>query len=195
VKVKTHRLIESKSVFRISLLVIALTIVGVYFWGVGKHNTFFENSIISTSILSIAFFLFITIGLFKGMKLKDNLGQIIDSYKVVDTSNISGNLMSSGSVVEGDGIGGVVLSILLWIMMAIVLAVALWIFSNVLAVVVLIFAAMLYWVFFRALRLVFKNSNKSKGNLIESIKYGLAYTFLYNFWIFGIFILTEYFKR
>ena len=172
-----------------------MIIIGVYFWGVGKHHTFFENSIISTSILSIAFFLFITIGLFNGMKLKDNLGQIVDSYKVVDTSNIAGDFISSGPIADGDGIGGIILSILLWIVAAIVLAIALWVFSNVLVVVVLIFAAMLYWVFFRALRLVFKNSNKSKGDLMESVKHGLMYTFLYNFWIYGIFILTQYFKR
>src|SRR5690606_38615262 len=88
----------------------------------------------------------------------------------------------------------VILSILLWILMAIVFAIVLWIFSNVLVIVIMTFVAMLYWVFFRALRLVFKNSNKSKGDLMESIKWGLTYTILYNFWIYGIFILTTYFK-
>jgi hypothetical protein len=65
----------------------------------------------------------------------------------------------------------------------------------VLVIVVLTFIAMLYWIFFRALRLVFKNSNKSKGDLIESVKWGLTYTTLYNFWIYGIFMLTIYLKR
>jgi hypothetical protein len=192
---KTYQLIESKDVFKISLIVTTLTILGVYSWGLGRHNTFFENSIISTTILSIAFFSFITIGLFNGVKLKDNLGQIIDKFKTVDTSDISANLTSSGPIDVGEGIGGIILSILLWIVMAIVFSIALWIFSNVLIIAILTFIAMLYWVFFRALRLVFKNSNKSKGDLFESMKWGLTYTALYNFWIYGIFILTNYLKE
>jgi hypothetical protein len=194
-KPKTYRLVKTKDVFTISVIVTTLTILCVYFWGLGRHNAFFENSLISTTILSIAFFLFITIGLFNGIKLKDNLGQIIDRFKTVDTSSISSNLTSSEPIEIGDGIGGFILSILLWILMAIVFSIALWIFSNVLIIVVLTFIAMLYWIFFRALRLVFKNSNKSKGDLIESIKWGLTYTTLYNFWIYGIFMLTIYLKR
>ena len=194
-KLKTYRLLETKDVFTISLIVTALTIVGVYFWGLGQHNTFFENSVISTTILSIAFFSFITTGLYNGIKLKDNLGQIIDKFKIVDTSSFSSGLTSSDPFDVGDGIGGIVLGIILWILMAIVFSVALWIFSNVVVMVVLTFIAMLYWVFFRALRLVFKNSNRSKGDLIESIKWGLTYTVLYNFWIYGIFILTVYLKK
>ena len=175
--------------------VIALTILGVYFWGLGRHNTFFENSIISTTILSIAFFSFITIGLFKGVKLKDNLGKVVDKFKTIDTSDFSSNLASSAPIEVGEGMAGIIFSILLWIVMAIVLAIALWIFSNVLVVAILTFIAMLYWLFFRALRLVFKNSNKSKGDLIESMKWGFTYTILYNFWIYGIFIVTTYLKQ
>ena len=187
-KTRTYRLIESKSVFTISLIVIGLTILAVYFWGLGQHNTFFENSIISTTILSIAFFTFITVGLYNGVKLKDNLGRIVDNFKMVDTSNLSSNITSMEPIEVGEGLGGIILSILLWILIAIAFSVALWIFSNVLIVVILTFIAMLYWVFFRALRLVFKNSNRSKGALIESMKWGFTYTVLYNFWIYGIFI-------
>ena len=194
-KPKTYRLVESKDVFKISLIVTALTILGVYFWGLGRHNTFFENSIISTTTLSIAFLSFITIGLFTGIKLKDNLGQIVDRFRTIDTSNISSNLVSSDPIDVGEGIVGIIISLFLWIVMAVVFAIALWIFSNVLVIAILTFIAMLYWVFFRALRLVFKNSNRTKGDLMESIKWGLTYTILYNFWIYGIFILTSYLKQ
>jgi len=30
---------------------------------------------------------------------------------------------------------------------------------------------------------------------MESIKYGLIYTFLYNFWIYVVFVLKEYLKK
>lgn len=66
----------------VTLLVIALTIIGVWLFGIGKHKTLFENSILSTSILSGAFFLFLTIGLYRGIKLRDNVGRVTDRIKI-----------------------------------------------------------------------------------------------------------------
>ena len=191
-KSKTYKLIETKDIFVVSVIVIVLTILGVYFWGLGQHHTFFENSIISTTILSFAFFLFITVGLYSGIKLKDNLGRIVDKYEPVEGLDIT---PSTVSLDVGEGIAGLIFGIILWIIMAVVFAIALWIFSNVLVIVVLAFIAMLYWVFFRALRIVFKKSSRSRGDLIESMKWGAAYTILYNFWIYGIFVLTAYLKQ
>ena len=195
---KTYKLIEGKRVFKISLLVATLAIIGVYFWGLGQHNTFFENSIISTTILSIAFFLFISIGLYKGVKLKDNVGRRTSGMlSVVDVLDLDADPSHHGDDFDidvGDGIEGIIVGVLLWIIWAIAVSLTLWIFSNVILVLIGTFAAMLYWIFFRAMRLVFNNSNKSKGDIWASIKYGLAYTFLYNFWIYGVFGLTEYFK-
>ncbi|MCZ8023816.1 MAG: hypothetical protein ACOVOF_04835 [Chryseotalea sp.] len=192
---KTYQLIGAKSIFTVSLIIMALTILSVYFWGLGQHNTFYENSMLSTTILSVVFFLFISISLYKGVKVKDDLGNIVGKFKPIDTSDLSTTLASSEPVDLGEGIGGAILSIILWIVMALVFSVAIWIFSNVVVIIVLTFVAMLYWVFFRALRLIFKNSNKSKGDFIESIKIGFGYTILYNFWIYGIFILTLFFKK
>ena len=197
-KSKTYRLVNSRTIFKISLLVVSLTIIGVYFWGLGRHNTFFENSVISTTTLSIAFFLFITVGLYRGVKLKDNIGQItserISGADMLDLTPPTTHHGDSFDIDAGDGLEGIVIGILLWILWAVLVALALWIFSNVILIVIATFAAMLYWIFFRAMRLVFKNSNKSKGDIWGSIKYGLTYTFLYNFWIYGVFMLTVYFK-
>ncbi|MBS1507423.1 MAG: hypothetical protein JSS79_12320 [Bacteroidetes bacterium] len=196
IKQRTYRLIETKNVFIITVIVLVLTILAVYFFGLGSHHTFFHNSIVSTTILSAAFFLFITIGLFQGTKLRDNLGKVIDRYKPVDTSGVGDwSGVDFVPVEAGDGIAGIIISIFSWIVLAVGLAVALWIFSNVFVVVFLSFMAMLYWIFFRALRLVFRNSNKSKGNILESVKWGMTYTLLYNFWIYGIFILINALKK
>jgi hypothetical protein len=200
-KPKTYKLMNGRTVFKISLVVISLTIIGVYFWGLGRHNTFFENSVISTTILSIAFFLFVTVGLYRGVKLKDNKGEITSDgisgadIDMLDLTPPTTHHGDSFDIDTGDDLVGIIAAILLWILWAIFVALTLWIFSNVILMVIATFAAMLYWIFFRAMRLVFKNSNKSKGDIWESIKYGLMYTFLYNFWIYGIFMLTEYFKR
>jgi len=79
-----------------------------------------------------------------------------------------------------------------WFLFSIALMVFMWLFSALMWTMVLVFVAMLYWIFFRALRLVFKNSNKCKGNLASSAAYGIGYTILYNFWIYGIILAAHY---
>src|SRR5690242_13997834 len=69
-KVRTYKLIHAREVFRVSLIVIVLTVLFVWIAGLGRHHTFFENSILSLTILSVSFFSFITIGLYKGYKLR-----------------------------------------------------------------------------------------------------------------------------
>lgn len=195
---RTYRLVDSRIVFIITLLVATLTIVGIYLWGLGSHHTFFENSFLSTTILSVAFCSFITVGLFHGIKLKDNVGRITDKIKSTEFPKMP-DLSPAGEIADlGDGFGGIIVgaivSILLWITTAIILAVVLWMFGQLIGIALLVFAAMLYWIFFRALRLVFKNSKRTKGDLPMSVIYGVFYTFLYNFWIYGILFLVAYFK-
>ncbi|MBL0742022.1 hypothetical protein [Chryseolinea lacunae] len=200
--VRTYRLLDSKIVFVISLLVIVLTILGVYLLGLGSHHTFFENSFLSTTILSTVFCAFITAGLYYGVKLKDNVGRVTDVLKKIppapDTSNFSVPDVDINLDVDDEaGIGlivGIVISILLWLLVAGLLAVVLWAFGSMLFITFATFVAMLYWIFFRALRLVFKNSKHTKGDLPMSVIYAVFYTFLYNFWIYGIFFLTAYLK-
>lgn len=195
---RTYRLVDSRIVFIITLLVIALTIVGVYLWGLGSHHTFFENSFLSTTILSTAFCSFITVGLFHGIKLKDNVGRMTDKVKSEELPKMPDVSLAEPIVDMGDDFGGMIfgilISILLWIVTAVILAVLLWMFGQLLVISLVAFAAMLYWIFFRALRLVFKNSKRTKGDLPMSVIYGVFYTFLYNFWIYGILFLVAYFK-
>jgi len=197
-KRKTYTLINSKNVFTISLLVLVLTIIGVYFWGLGQHHTFFENSIITTTILSISFFLFVTISLYQGVKLKDNIGAITNKIQLQNIGETPDLLpSSSGLDLDGgdEGCAGIVVAIVLWVLAAIALAIIVWVFGNILVIGISAFVAMLYWIFFRALRLVFKHSNHCKNNLFGSIKIGLFYTLLYNFWIYGIFTLIYFLQK
>ena len=189
-------LVNTKSIFIISLLVITITILSVWFYGIGKHRTVIENSFISTSILSIAFFLFISISLFKGTKLKDNLGKITDkinskkleSLKDITPTDFSG--LELGLDVA-EGIGGIILSIILWIIVTIILSYLFFALGTIIWFSILLFLGMLYWIFFRALRLIFKKSPECSGNFERSIFYGITYTILYNFWIYGLILLTK----
>jgi hypothetical protein len=82
--------IDSKRIFVISILVIVSTIIGVWQFGIGQHRTLYFNSLISTTIISILFFLFITIGLYKGITLKDNTNDFaekISSKHIPDLTN------------------------------------------------------------------------------------------------------------
>jgi len=67
-------------------------------------------------------------------------------------------------------------------------------FETVVWVMLMIFLGMLYWVFFRALRLVFKNSVKCKGDFSKSVLLGLGYTLLYTSWMYGIVFVATIIK-
>jgi hypothetical protein len=188
-------LIDSKKIFTISLIVILITILSVWLYGIGEHKTVIENSLISTSILSITFFLFITISLYYGTKLKDNLGKITDNFdskklnflKKMDPEGGFGD-----SIPEiGEGIVGIIMNIILWVLVSVIISYLFFALGTVIWLSILTFLGMLYWIFFRAMRLIFKKSSECKGNIGRSIFYGFTYTVLYNFWIYGIILLTK----
>jgi hypothetical protein len=109
-KPRNHELINARSAFHVSLWVFSLTVLGVYFWGLGHHNTFFENSVISTTILSIAFFVFITTGLYRGVKLKHEASQREAGFVSPIDALSDPSHGSSGSGFDldvGEGIGGI----------------------------------------------------------------------------------------
>ncbi|HYG37936.1 MAG TPA: hypothetical protein VD908_04920 [Cytophagales bacterium] len=195
-RISIHRLVTTKAVFIVTIIVMTLTILGIWLFGVGQNNTIYTNSILSTSILSIAFFLFLVIGLYRGIKLKDDLGKITDKIKDSEFPDLSGGLELPSEVPEiGEGFAGIILGILAWLLFSILIILFVWLFGTVFWILILTFSAMLYWIFFRALRLVFKNSNKCKGDLIMSLAYGFGYTILYNFWIYCIILSAYYFNN
>jgi len=192
-KMTAKKLVPSKIIFMVTMGITIVTILSIWLFGLGRHQTLFENSILSVSILSIIFFLFFTIGLYKGIKLKDNLGKVTDKIKPLDLSSLAS--VDIGFIGIGDGIEGILAGILLWIVGTILVAIVFSLLFTVIWAGMIIFVAVLYWAFFRAFRLVFKNSNRCKGNLIASIAYGAGYTMLYNFWIYGIILGFQYLMK
>ena len=193
-----RKLVSSKSIFTVTIFVAVLTILSIWLFGLGQHRTIFENSILSISILSFAFFLFLTIGLYKGIKLKDDIGKITDKLKtenILNQSSESSDFDSSKTIIpdfdDGEG-SGILISILAWISYTIFFIFIFWLFGTILWTGILFFVAMLYWVFFRAVRLILKKSKICRGNLISSCKYAAGHTLLYNFWIYGLIITTHY---
>jgi hypothetical protein len=189
-----YKIINSKNTFIITLIVISLTILSVWFFGLGSHRSVFKNSLLSTTLLSAAFFLFISVGLFRGTKLKDNLGKITDRFDTKKIDFIKDASIDSGSSFPdvGEGILGVLISLILWLIIAIVISYLFWAFGAILWISILTFVAMLYWIFFRALRLVFKKSTVCKGSYSKSLGYAFSFTILYNFWIYALILMTKF---
>ncbi|MDR6486910.1 small-conductance mechanosensitive channel [Chryseobacterium vietnamense] len=186
--------LETKYVFFSTLAIIVIVIFSVWLSGEASHRSLFQNSMLSTSVLAGAFFLFITLGLYFGLKLKDNIGNILSKERIQryadKTPKFDGFDFDPPAV--GDGIGGVIFSILLWIIISILLIFVSYFFGLFFWSAVLLLGAILYWIFFRALRLVFKNSGKCKGNLLRSLGFGIFYSFLYISWMYGIIFLIRY---
>jgi hypothetical protein len=184
--------LKGQSVFIVSLFVIGITLLTVYLTGVNYHRTITTNLYLSLSIIGTALFVFMTYGLYKGIGLADNFPKFrnFKSGEFISSSGEMSNL-DVPVIITDDGIGGIILSILLWIGMAIFFFILLVLLDAIFWVSVFIILAMLYWVFFRALRLVFSKSSESKGDLGISTYYSLLYSALYLGWIFGIVYLTE----
>lgn len=187
-----RRLVDSGSVFAVSIFVTIITTVFIWVLGLGSHRTLFVNSLLSVSILSTAFLVFIVYGLYQGIKLKDNIGKITDKFRfkgLRDFRKMNSGLRDSPAArCTGD-----FEELALWLLVAVVAIILIWLLGNVLWFLILVFIAMLYWIFFRALRFIFKKSYRCKGNFGKSFLYGLYHTILYNFWIYGIVMAAHYF--
>lgn len=191
------RLVDSGSIFAVSVFVAIITTVFIWVLGLGTHRTLFVNSILSVSVLSAAFLVFIIYGLYQGIKLKDNVGKITDKFRFKGLRDFRKMSAGKGGGLDSASAGcsGEFGELMLWLLVAVVAVILIWLLGNVLWFLILVFIAMLYWIFFRALRLIFKKSYLCKGNMLRSSLYGLYYTILYNFWIYGIIMAAHYFVK
>lgn len=147
----------------------------------------------SLVIIATTLFLFMTYGLYIGIGLIDNFPKF-RNFQTGDLISGASPDIDMPSIDVGDGIGGMILSILLWIAMSFLFVVSLIVLEAVFWFSLFIILAMLYWVFFRALKFVFSKSKDTKGDIGISAVYSLTYTLLYVSWIFGIVYLTEIIK-
>lgn len=185
--------LKGKSVFTVSLLVIGITILTVYLTGINFNRSLTSNLYLSLGIIATVLFLFMTYGLYKGIGLVDNFPKF-RSFRTGDLTTSASPNLDFPSVEVGDGLGGMILSILLWIGMSILFIVLLIVLEVVFWFSLFIILAMLYWIFFRALKFVFSKSKDTKGDIGIAAIYALTYTLLYIGWIFGIVYLTEIIK-
>ena len=186
--------LKGKSIFIVSLLVIVVTVLTIYLTGINYNRSLTTNLYASLAIIGTALFLFMTYGLYKGVDVVDDF----PNYRNFKSGEFySGDLPLDVEMPDadvGDGCEGIVVAILMWIAMTILLFVLLIIFEVVFWVSLFVILMMLYWVFFRALKLVFSKSKDTQGDIWFSVLHAYSYTALYVGWIFGVVYLSEVFS-
>lgn len=192
---ESRQYIFSKTAVFLIVFVIIISLGFDYFLNLKTSHTLYENLLLILSCLAVMLFTLMSCGLYFGVKLKDNIGKIsnhIDMKKLPDFSggapDISMAIGELGSFAEG--LGGFIFAVIA----ACVLIMIGWALVLVSWFLIIFLAAILYWIFFRAIRLVFKYSMQCKGNLTLSLKYSFFYTFVYLSWIYGIVVALHYVK-
>lgn len=166
-KAKRYQLWSAKT---ISLLFLLTSVTAAILVFNSDKGSFFIKMEIALGIIAAILFLFLTAGLYLGIRLRK---ESID----VPAPEFSPELMPDGfsALSSLDDIAGIFGTIIFWIAITIIIG---FMFPAILSGFFIILAT-LFWVFFRAMRQVFIKSRVCKGNLIESTKYGAQYTFLY----------------
>jgi hypothetical protein len=191
-KLSTKDLVKSRTLFLWTLLIVPALVLVVYITGVKDHRPFYVNAIISGSILSALFLVFITFGLYKGWQLKDDFDSIsvrINKWRKPKSSEADVTDVPVDVLDEG-GIGGVLISILMWILIGMFGAIVIWLIGAIVWIPVVIATGMLYWVVYNCYSMIFQKSAQCKGNLMESLRIAILYTGYYTIWasliLFGI---------
>jgi hypothetical protein len=184
--------LKGKSVFIVSLVVVSVTIITVYLTGINFNRSLTTNLYLSLSVIAGALFLFMLYGLYTGVGLIDNFPEF-RKFRRGDFLATTGSMPDIPATDIGDDEGGIFVAILLWLGAALTFIVLLILLEAMIWVSVFIILAILYWVFFRALKFVFSKAAVTKGDLGISTAYSLGYTCLYTGWIFGIVYLVQVF--
>lgn len=190
---KEKLLIKTRILFIITLIVIPLTIISVWQYGLNQNKSIIDNSFISTTILFFSFFCFLLVGLYKGISITNDLEIVAKKVNSFQLPKFSNNIIS-GDFDGGEGILGFIIGILVWLAMTFLIWAFLAIFDAVIWAIIASTIATLYWIFYRALYFVFKNSSECKEKLIPSIKIAFGYATLYAFWIYVLLFIWQYYS-
>ncbi len=176
-----------------------------------SDRSLFVETQLTLLIIALCLFAFLTVGLYRGVRLerpnKDKLGRAVvefDSregaqgpkwadfldglffFPPVDLPHIDVPHFDLGDASGvGDDLVGCLMTLVLWVAALVLIVALLWLLSQVIAALPVIILA-LYWIFYRALRVVFSKSRLCRGRLLPSMGYGLLYTILYTGWIFAV---------
>jgi hypothetical protein len=182
IRKKRYPIVNAKIVTLLSFLTILLTLALVFLIG---HKTVFLRLEITLAIISICLFIFLFTGLYIGIRIqhepifKEKWRPLKSKWDTADLFSLD-----TFGITLGEGIIGILLSMLLWIVLSIAIIILLIIIANMLWGVIFILGVMLYWLFYKAYRYVFKKSRLCRHRIGLSLKYSLLFTILYTGWIY-----------
>lgn len=162
----------------LGVLVVAGVLVFVL-----DHRSLLHRTELTICIVAVALFMFLAAGLYRGSRVQE---ETLDPPEPAESWwsrlwNYDWSDSWEGFELPLDeGCGGTISSIL-WALVAMVLVTVLaLIISEGLPVVMVA----LYYVFYRAVRQVFRHGDECRGRLLASCGYALWYTTLYTGWLF-----------
>jgi hypothetical protein len=185
---ENEQLWNAKTIALVSAAVVIITACTVFL--ISKKSIYDELEI-TVSIIAFVLFAFLCYGLYNGATMVGK--PLSPELKFIDPSLVDATPIDVPDIDVGDGIGGVIISIILWIVLTIVLFILLTFVLTTLWSVLLLLVFALYWLFYRALRIVFLKARICKGDLGLSMQYSLMYTVLYTGWIFGLIWLSKHY--
>lgn len=166
---------------------MSLTILFVWLFSLGKHKTLFENTITSSWILTTVLFQFLFIALFKGFKLKEDVGVI---WKKIPFEKDNTGFSFTGISADSELEAIFYLIFAIPFIIVLILNATIFVWSSI-----LIFIAILYWVFYRAIKFALRKSLICKDNIFKSVLYSSLFTFIYSAWFYLIILGVHYFSK
>ena len=141
---KKYMRLPSKKIFYTTIAAATLTSLAVWFIGLRQEWSIFKESLISLTILSTAFLSFLTVGLYEGVRLHNDVGNLMNYIKRVpfpeSFSDVS--LPDVDFDLDADeGCGGIIAALFFWLIAAVVAILLLWCFAAIAWVVLLVFAS------------------------------------------------------
>jgi hypothetical protein len=171
---------------------------------------------ITLYIVAVVLFGFLMVALYQGVRvqrsrsdrpgwrplLRRNKGEqpLITADDALDVAGVAADVLSSIDVKDidlpdlsdgGDDLVGCLLAIVFWIGVTLVIIIVLPILIELVWAVAFILIAVLYWIFYRALRVVFIRSRQCRGNWPRSLGYAGFYTLLYTGWLFVVLLIVK----
>ena len=144
------------------------------------------------AVVSISLVVFLTVGLYTGARVKreTEASSKFDTGRwthddSANTFDLPTDLSLPG--LDGDeGCIGAIIALAIWLLVGLLLVGLLTPLVNLLLGVFAVVLAAVFWLFYRALRLVPLRGRKCRGSLLKSAGYAAFYTFLYTGWLLGI---------
>jgi len=186
------RLVNGRSLILVSISVVILTSLSIFLQGAPPEHGIFIHSLVTTSIISVGIFLFLAFGLYLGVKLRQPLGKEKSDKKRFRVFSRHDDKVIPVEFLSSDSPEALLAGIIIFVALALAIIFFTWIFMDAMIPLLIAFMVLLYWVFYRSLRQVFKNSRICKGDFRRSAGCALVYTLIYSLWVYGVIVCFHF---